>query len=328
VKFVRPDSVRGLYVTAWIAGGTKHLDELIGIADRTEINTFVIDLRDDGQMYIDTGLDLAEDSDANKIAIRKPAALLDKLAKHTIWPIARIAMFRDSYVPKKHPELAVQLANGKVWHDRSQHTWLDPYNQRNWQYMAAIVDKALDLGFPEIQLDYVRFPSEGTAKTQIFPAKKRYQNPNSTPPDVIQAFANFIGKRVRDRGAVYSADIFGIISSTKSDQGIGQFLEKVAEPFDVISPMIYPSHFHLGEYGISDPDQAPYNIVKKSLTDYKKRLPKKNVRPWLQSFSLRNHYGPKQIRAQIQAAEDLGYHDFLLWNAATIYPEAALNAKK
>ncbi len=326
--FARPKNVRGLYVTAWVAGGQKHMDALLGLADRTEINAFVIDVRDEGQMYFKTGIKLADESKANQIAVVNPEKLMNRLFAHNIWPIARVACFRDNYVTVKHPELAVQFANGKVWRDRSKHAWLDPYNQKNWQYMSDTIDFALDMGFPEIQLDYVRFPSEGKAATQVYPGKKFYKDQKAAPADVIQAFAVYIAKRVHDRGAVLSADIFGIISSTKTDQGIGQFLEKVAEPFDVISPMIYPSHFALGEYGISDPDQAPYGIVQRSLKDFQKRLPKKDIRPWLQSFSLRNHYGPTQVRAQIKAAEDLGYHDFLLWNAQTVYPEAGLLKKK
>lgn len=327
-NFVKPKKVKGIYVTAWSAGGTKSLDRLLGIVDRTELNAMVIDVRDSGDMYFKTGIPLAKESKAEMVAVPKPAVLFAKLAKHQVWPIARIACFRDTWVPKKHPELAVQLAGGKVWKDRSGHSWLDPYNKANWDYIAKTVDFAMDIGFPEIQLDYVRFPSEGKSSTQIFPGKKTYSDPKAKPEDVIAAFAHFIGERVRARKAVFSADIFGIISSSKSDQGIGQELEKVAEPFDLISPMVYPSHFAKGEYGIPDPNRSPYAILTKSLGDYKKRLPDKAVRPWIQDFSLGYHYGPKEVQAQIKAAHDLGYDEFLLWNAGNRYTEAALAKDK
>jgi hypothetical protein len=219
------------------------------------------------------------------------------------------------------PNRAVTLSTGGIWKDRSGHTWLDPYNKKNWDYIAATVDFALDMGFPEIQLDYVRFPSEGKSSNQAFPAKKYYGDGKAKPEDVIADFAKYIGKRVRDRGGVYSADIFGIISSSKKDEGIGQNLEKVAQPFDMVCPMVYPSHFAKGEYGIKDPNAQPYAIVKKSLADYKKRIPNKHIRPWLQDFF---GYTAPSIKAQIKAAKELGYEEYLLWNAGNRYTEAAV----
>lgn len=322
--FERPKHVRGIYLTAWSAGSDVKMDKILGLLDRTELNALVIDVRDSGDMYFKTGIALADESHATKIAVTKPLHLFKRLEKHKVWPIARIACFRDTWVPKVHPGMAVQRAGGKVWADRSGHTWLDPYNRKNWDYIAQTVDFALTLGFPEIQLDYVRFPSEGKSASQVFPSRKTYADPKAKPADVIAAFAKFIGDKVRAHGAVYSADIFGIISSSKGDQGIGQELEKVAGPFDLISPMVYPSHFAKGEYGIKDPNREPYKIILKSLTDYKRRLPKKAVRPWLQDFSLGVHYGADQVKAQRKAARELGYEDFLLWNAGNHYTESAL----
>ena len=323
--FKRPEHVKGIYLTAWTAGSSALRERALGIADRTEINAVVIDVRDLGQMYFKTGIALADESGALKWAVPRPKALFDSLEKHQVWPIARIAWFRDDYVTKKHPELAVQLKGGKVWRDRAKHAWLDPYNKKNWDYLAATVDFALDLGFPEIQLDYVRFPSEGKSATQVFPSKKYYAVKDGRNEDVISAFAKFISDRVHAHKAVISADIFGIISSTKGDEGIGQQLEKVAEPFDALSPMVYPSHFAKGEYGIKDPNRSPYEIIKKSLYDYKKRLPKVEIRPWLQDFSLMGvHYGDAEVRAQIKAAHEMGYDGYLLWSPKNRYTESAL----
>jgi len=327
--FDRPDHVRGIYLTAWSAGSKRKRAAIYSLLKSTQLNAVVIDVRDSGEMYWKTGIPLAKQAKANDIAIANAPKLMAELASKHVYPIARIACFRDQLVPKKFPSRAVQLANKKVWSDRSRHTWLDPYNKDNWDYIAATVDYALDVGFPEIQLDYVRFPSEGKSNSQRFPARAKYGDPKAKPEDVIAAFADFIGKRVRARHAVYSADIFGIISSSKSDQGIGQELEKVAKPFDVISPMVYPSHFAAGEYGIKYPVAAPYEILMKSLRDYKKRLPTMAIRPWLQDFTLGEpgqptvHYGSAQIQAQIKAVHDSGYDDFLMWNASNRYTEAA-----
>jgi hypothetical protein len=319
--FERPTHVRGIYLTAWSAGSTRKMDKVAGILDRTELNSVVIDVRDNGEMYWKTGIPLAKEVGAERIAVLKPERVMAFMSKHKIYPIARIACFRDAFVPIKHPERAVNLTSGGVWKDRSGHKWLDPYNSKNWDYIAKTVDFALDAGFPEIQLDYVRFPSEGSAGNQAFPAKKFYGDGKAAPQDVIAAFAKFIGEKVRKRGAAFSADIFGIISSSKSDQGIGQELEKVAAPFDLVCPMVYPSHFAKGEYGIKDPNAQPYLIVRKSLNDYKKRIPGKPIRPWLQDFF---GYSAKSIQAQIKAAKEVGYEEYLLWNASNKYTEAAV----
>lgn len=325
-RYEKPEFVRGIYVTAWSAGSTRKMDKLTGLLDRTELNSMVIDVRDDGFNYFKMGIPLSDESGATKVAVINPAKLMDRLEKGKIYPIARIACFRDAFVPKKHPEFAVNKAGGGLWKDRSGHTWLDPYNKKNWEYIGQIVDYALELRFPEIQLDYVRFPSEGKASDQVFPGKKTYPDPKATPTQVVAAFAEFIKERVHKKGGVLSADIFGIVSSAKSDQGIGQELETVAAPFDLICPMVYPSHFAKGEYGIKDPSASPYAIIKKSLADYKERVPKVNVRPWLQDFW---GYTAEQIKAQIKAAREVGYNEYLIWNARNQFVEAAyVEAKK
>ncbi len=324
VTFVKPDSVKGIYVTAWTASGTKKMDQLLQLLDKTELNAMVIDVRDSGNMYWKTEIPLAKHSPSTQLAIRDGKPLMEKLKKRGVYPIARISCFRDVWVPKAVPAQGVQMADGSLWKDRSGHTWLDPYNKKNWEYIAEVVDFALDQGFPEIQLDYVRFPSEGKAATQRYPGKKTYDDPKATPSEVITAFAKHVGERVRAKGGVYSADIFGIISSGKSDQGIGQTLEQIAEPFDLVCPMVYPSHYARGEYGIANPNAQPYITIKKSLSDFKKRIPNKPIRPWLQDFSLGHKYGAGEVKAQIKAARELGYNEYLLWNASNRYTAAAL----
>ncbi len=320
MTFTKPEFVRGIYVTAWSAGSKNKRTKLFEMFTKTELNSMVIDLRDDGDMYWKNDSKLAAECKANMNAVVKPEALMEELAQHKVWPIARIACFRDHYVPKHHPELAVQVASGKLWADRSRHTWLDPYNKRNWEYIAECVDYAVALGFPAIQLDYVRFPSEGKSDSQVFPAQSLYPNQKAKHEDVIADFCHYIRDHVKKHGAEFSADNFGIISSTRTDQGIGQELEKIAEPFDVMCPMVYPSHFAKGEYNIPDPNKAPYKIISKSLGDYKKRLPAKAIRPWLQDFG---HYTKADIQAEIKAAYDLGYKEYLIWNARNVFTEEA-----
>lgn len=324
VRFPKPDYVRGIYLTAWSAGSTKKMEKVVAMIKNTELNAVVIDVRDDGDNYWKNDIASSAEVGANKTAVVNPEAVMERLEKEGIYPIARIACFRDQVVPAKMANRAVNHVSGGVWKDRSNHTWLDPYNKRNWEYIAEIVDYALELGFPEIQLDYVRFPSEGKSATQVFPSQARYEKKDAKPTDVVAAFGEFIRDRVHKKGGVLSADIFGIVSSGGGDQGIGQELKAVVQPFDLICPMVYPSHFAKGEYGIKDPNSSPYAIVLKSLNDYAKKLPDMKIRPWLQDFSLGYKYGAKEVQAQIRAAKEVGYEEYLLWNAQNRYTEAAV----
>lgn len=325
-RFPKPETVRGIYLTAWVAGGSDSLTARLELVGRTELNAVVIDVRDAGWNYWKNDVARSAAAGANKIAIANGARVMDRVQEFGVYPIARIACFRDRPVPEKFPQYAIQNAStGKPWKDTGGYTWLDPYNKDNWEYIASFVDLALDHGFPEIQLDYVRFPSEGRVSTMSFPAKKSYPNPEATPTEVIAAFGQFIRERVKKRGAILSADIFGIVSSGSGDQGIGQALETVVEPFDLVCPMVYPSHYAKGEYGIKDPNRSPYEIVLKSLSDYRRRLPDKHIRPWLQDFSLYGvPYGKAEVQAQIKAAKECGYEEYLLWNAQTKYTESAV----
>ena len=203
--FDKPDHVRGIYLTAWSAGSKKKREWVYALMKSTTLNSVVIDVRDSGEMYFKTGIPLAKQAKAEDIAVSNAPKLMAELAANHVYPIARIACFRDIKVPKKFPGRAVQLANGHVWSDRSGHTWLDPYNKDNWDYVLATVDYALRIGFPEIQLDYVRFPSEGKSQPQRFPSQSKYEDPKAKPEDVIAKFTEYVAKRVKAHGAVYSA---------------------------------------------------------------------------------------------------------------------------
>jgi len=294
------------------------MEHVFAYLKRNGLNAVVIDIRDSGDIYFKTNIPLAKACHATNLAVVHPDRLMDSLQAHGVYPIARIACFRDKHLPFLDKGRAVQFPNGKLWTDRAGYTWLDPYNQKNWEYIGSVVDYALKLGFPEIQLDYVRFPSEGKKATMVFPSRKAYPDKKATPTDVVAAFASYIGDRIKAKNAAYSADVFGIVSSTTGDEGIGQELETVAAPFDRLSPMVYPSHFNKGEYGIADPNQSPYRIIVKSLRDYARRLPGKPIRPWLQDFW---GYSATQVNLQIKAAKDVGFDEFLLWNPVNQYSE-------
>lgn len=324
-RYPRPEHVRGIYMTAWVAGGTKLRDKLLQMIEDTELNAVVIDVRDDGDLYWPTEIELTKQAKATNLAITKPDELMQLLEDKEVYPIARIACFVDGNVAKYDASRAVQDSSGKAWVERNGRLWLDPYNKKNWEYLGEVVDFAVAKGFPEIQLDYVRFPGGGKKSSMNFPAKKDWPE-GTTESQVIQQFAQFIKDRLPE-GVVLSADIFGIVSSnTTKDQGIGQDMDYFPQPFDLLCPMVYPSHYAKGEYGIADPAKAPYEIVKVSVGDFKKTLEGKPLRPWLQDFNLGAMYGKDEVRAQIKALKELGIQEYLLWNARNVYtPDAVVD---
>jgi hypothetical protein len=119
--------------------------------------------------------------------------------------------------------------------------------------------------------------------------------------------------------------VFGI-AATRPDE-VAQDIPAMAEHVDYIAPMVYPSHWGPGEYGVTDPNSQPYDIVYRSMVDFSEQLSGSGASlvVWLQDFSLGVDYGPAEVRAQIDAALDAGVDDFLLWDAATTYTEAALD---
>ena len=322
--------VKAIYLTGWTAGGSKHFQNLIGLVDRTTINAMVIDVKDDGDVTYQADVPLAKElagkMDGNMKQIRNIDRVLETLKKHEIFPIARLTCFRDSPLGNAHPELAVHDKSGKVWHDRKRHAWLNPYKKENWDYNVDLALDALKHGFKEIQFDYVRFPTDGKMSDMVFPGEPK----DGMREDQIAAFLKYAHEKIHAAGGWFSADVFGLTSMVKNDEGIGQKFVKVVQNVDYLCPMVYPSHYAKGEYHIPNPNTEPYKIIHLSVGDAQKRLATVKttckLRPWIQDFSLYGvHYGPAQVKAQIKALEDLGIHEYLLWNAGNHFTEAALS---
>lgn len=324
------EPVRGLYMTGWTTGGTKRWGQLLDLIDRTELNAVVIDVREDGELAYDVDVPLAKEVKANAKMISNIDAKLAELRKRNIYPIARIVCFRDEVAPKKRRDLAVQKPDGTPWRDASGHYWLDPYNKKNWDYNIDVAIDAAKRGFGEIQWDYVRFPSEGGLNTMRFPAKAK--DDTRSKARVIANFLEYAYERLKPYGVVVSADIFGLTVSAKpdDDMGIGQKIDLMAEHLDYICPMIYPSHYNKGEYGIPNPNASPYRTVHKALDYATDRMKGKRckIRPWLQDFSLGHRYGVAEVRAQMKASREHGINEFLFWNAGNRYTAAAFAPSK
>ena len=325
-RVAKPDAVKALYLNAWAAGSPTKLKKLIALADSTEINSFVIDVKEAGEISYPSKVKLAVDIGANREYIRNVRRMLDTLHAHNIYPIARIVVFKDPVLALAKPELAVKNKDGTVWHDNKGKAWVDTYNKAVWDYNIALAREAVELGFSEIQWDYIRFtdaPMSYRARA-VYPAAA-----GRTRQDAVREFMLYAREKLKDLNVPITADVFGLTVSTKGDMGIGQEWEKMVDAVDVILPMVYPSHYIPGNYGLRSPNAAPYRVIYRSMQDAIERSKAvanaATIRPWLQAFTLGPpRYGPAHVRAQIQAVYDVGLTEWVLWSPGSNYDRRAL----
>lgn len=321
----KPKYVRGIHMTSWVTGSAKQRAAFNRLFEETELNTAVIDIKEyEGEVYIPYGK--AKEFKAYVPAIPDTREYLAGLKAKGIYPIARIVVFKDNIVPLRKPEWAVMSAEGGVWKDHAGNTWVDPYNKEVWDYNLSLAEHAIDLGFEEIQFDYIRFPSDGRTRNC------RYSQIHSSMAarGALVGFLKEANRRLKAKGANLSIDVFGLTTTVPHDMGIGQKITEMTEWVDYVSPMVYPSHYAKGEYGIPNPNAAPYHTVYLGMTGAKKKLGPAfaKMRPYLQDFSLGHRYGINEVRAQIQACYDTDVPEWLLWNPRCVYTRGALKEKK
>jgi len=321
----KPKYVRGIHLTAWAVSSLQKRKEIDYLLEKTELNTVVIDIKEsEGKVYI-PGVKVAEEIKSYENAIPDILDYLNYLKEKKVYTIARIVVFSDNFLPRQKPELGVKTPEGQLWKDKKGITWLDPYRKENWEYILSIAERAVQIGFEEVQFDYIRFPSDGDISLCIY--SQPYNS--KTAQEALIGFLKEANTRIKPLGANISIDIFGLTTSVLDDMGIGQKLEEMAKFVDYVSPMTYPSHYAKGTYGLSDPNRAPYQTVYCSLKYGKEKLGSDYIklRPFLQDFSLGYRYGAKEVRAQIQAAYDNDIYEWLLWNPRCIYTYSALKDK-
>jgi hypothetical protein len=331
VRVATPDTLRGLYVNRWAALGRK-LTDLIGVAKRTEINALVIDVKDDrGFVLYRSGVPLAREigadtADGHWMSSSKLRAVLDTMVAHSIYPIARIVVAKDPLLAQKKLDLAIKRKSDlKPWLDKNGHPWLDPHQRAVWQYAVDLAREAHELGFSEVQFDYVRFPDEKRLISEtVYPLAN-----GRTRAQVIRDQLGFVRQALKPLGMRVTADVFGLTATDTTDMGIGQRWEMFVDQVDVVLPMIYPSHFARGTYKIRNPNAHPYETINHALKDAIARsdsVPNAaRVIPWYQDFTLGSpHYYAEHIRAQKKAGYDNGFQSWILWNPKSNYTLAAL----
>ena len=321
--------VKGIYVTSSSASLNKKMDELIALTKRTKINAFVIDVKeDDGTLLFKMEAGEKYNPLANRRApIKDIEKFMKRLKDNNIYTIARIVSFKDPTYAKANPDKAIiSKATGKPFTNSDGVIWVSPHDRYLWEYNVAVAKEAAKAGFDEIQFDYVRFPASNGGKLD---KELNYRNTkNESKPETIQKYLAYARKELEPLGVYIAADVYGQVGSLPDDMALGQHWESVSNVVDYICPMIYPSHYGRGVYGLPVPDAYPYKTVYHCTQDSINRNANIDtpamIRPWIQAFTakwVKGHinYGPKEIELQVQALRDLGIEDYILWSPTNKY---------
>ena len=328
--------VRGIYITGPVAGNEEVLNGVLDGALAAGINAVVIDFKEDqGRITCPVSAATVNEIGASIPYVRDMKSLIESLKERDLYVIARVAAFRDSYLAEKKPEWSLTLPDGSLYRDRQGMAWVDPYRKEVWDYLVEVGTEAKEAGFDEVQFDYIRFSTEGTMRDVVF---DEAVTGGRSKTDVITEFVKYAYENLASQGLFVSADVFGtIIGSDIDAQAVGQVYTEMAKHLDYICPMIYPSHYGPGNFGLEHPDTMPYETVLEALKKSQMVMDQAAeadghvssqaiVRPWLQDFTASylgegNYipYGYKEVQRQIQAVKDAGYDEWMLWSAANRY---------
>lgn len=317
----KPEYVRGIYLTASSAGNDSYRQKLITNLKKGYINSVVIDIKDySGYILYDTQV-----AEVNKIQGKKirmnARQVIDDFHEAGIYVIARQTIFQDPVLAEAKPELAMHTKAGNIWRDNKNLAWLDPSNEKVWEYNLTISKEAVLLGFDEINFDYMRYPSDGPMSSLDYNLAADQQK-----YDVMKSFYKYLSQNLSGLTPI-SVDMFGLVMDNVKDNydlNIGQRLIDALDYFDDIDPMMYASHYPKTYLGYENSAEHPGEVVAYGLkisqaTTTNRRA---KIRPWLQAFSIGAVYDQEKIKAQIRATEAAtSTSGWLFWNARNVYAD-------
>jgi hypothetical protein len=316
-----PREVRGVHVTMALAGLEGKIDEYVALK-AFGLNTLEVDVKDENGYvgFVDSSLPkLARD-----VGAARPFYDVDEVVRKVhaagMYLIGRVVVMEDPTLSAGRPDLSLLRLDGSRWLNNGGLGWVNPYDERVWRYVVGVAAAAAKAGFDEIQFDYVRFPSDGDVSQIVY--RHKVAEPKGT---TIARFLRYASSWLHPLRVRVSADVFGLAAT--HDLGIGQVPKRLAPYLDALYPMVYPSHFGSGEYGIQEPDAYPGRTVARALLDFRRQLKGEHMTliPWLQDFSLGQQYTVIEVTDQIAAARRQHAAGFLLWNPEGLYTREALS---
>lgn len=337
-KYYPKDGVRGLYYNTYSINNPEIYNYMVNLIEETNLNAVVIDIKDDwGNVTMNFDTD-DEDIVYSKIDIVDPETLIEDLHSRGIYVIGRVTTFKDSIITEKHPEWGFTLSDGTLWKNGHGEAFMNPFLKEVQDYDIKIARLAAQAGFDEIQFDYIRF-AEGfeTFGDTLDYSRGEYENITDMDEGekrvaCITGFVQRAREELQEYNVPVSIDVFGYALQVRHAEGIGQDFDQMANQADIISSMIYPSHWGSGSFEIDKPDLEPYNLVYRYLEEEEEVLSQLDhtpvSRPWLQDFTATwigegnwMEYDTEAVQAQIDAIYDSGLREYLLWNANSEYTE-------
>jgi len=315
--------VKGIYLTAYSAGSSKKMEQMISLIKKTELNAVVIDIKDySGLVLYDSQVPLVVSLKNKDNRLGDVKKLIEKLHAEKIYVIARQTVFQDPVLAEKKPEWAIKSQRGGLWRDKKGLSWVDPTKKEVWKYNLAIAKEAIQFGFDEINFDYVRFPSDGNMADTLYDeeSKKKYE--------VMGEFYRFLNNNFKNDPVWISLDLFGFTMEKNGvdDMSIGQRIADTVDNVDYVCPMMYPSHYPSGHLGLINPAANPGLVFENGMKIGAPKFEGKRaqVRPWIQAFDMGAVYDAEKIRAQIEVVEKYANAGWLMWNASNRYTDAGL----
>jgi hypothetical protein len=302
--------VRGIYLNGYHMTNNSKLEIINNILDNTNVNSLVIDVKtDNGHILFDSVNELAVEM--SNVRSKYNSERLNTLKdKNDLYLIGRVVVFQDPLFAKNYPNEAVFDSYRNNIYSQDGQYFIDPGSEKARNYVINIAKEACELGFDEIQFDYIRYP-DSNYKYMVFKDENNYDNRIKN----INSFLMVAKKEINSLGCFVSADVFGFILTNKFDGGIGQNLETIIENVDFLSPMVYPSHYSKGSFGYQNPNRNPYGVITSALDDALERgVEEIKLRPFLQGF----WHSDAEVQENIRAAEDKNL-DWIIWNVSSSY---------
>lgn len=342
-----PDPVKTIYMTSCVVGTPSFREDLVNIAETTEINSIIIDIKDfSGGISFDTENKKLKPYISDRCGASDMREFVRELNEKGIYVIGRITVFQDPLYAVSHKEVAVQKASDRsIWTDYKKVNYIDPGAENFWEYIKELSIESYELGFDELNFDYIRFPSDGPMKDIYYPISEQrvVSNPDTGKAEVVREFFQFLHKELREKRDIpISADLFGMTTTNTDDLNIGQILEYALPYFDYVAPMVYPSHYPKNFNGWDNPNNHVYGVVNFSMksaydrvlayknatttpSDISKRVSPNQLRTWIQDFDYGGDYDVPEIKEQFQASYDAGVNSWMIWSPSNRYTTGALD---
>lgn len=311
-----PEVVNALHVTS--DNFKKNKDAYFKLKKQTKLNAIVVEIKsDEGYVFYNSDvckkyLSKPEEALASSVGSQNDISkLVQEYQDHGYYVIARIVTFKDAIYASQNKKEAVtdKAGNLALYNDTY---WPSAYSRDAWMYNVDIAKEAADMGFNEIQFDYVRFPDGTVDARDILDFKNTY---DESKVAALQGFLSYAKEELESYHVYVAADVFAWPVVACDDQDIGQLLPALANVVDAISPMPYLDHFSSGSFGFDDPTQHPKEMLKQftslAKTQMKSIQYPAQYRSWIQGYDL----SASEVKSEIKGIQSGGYDGYMIWHA-------------